>query len=100
MSGPRWWQRLIPRYGNWGGPGWSSGKWCPPGETDWFVSGVDDLDEAFKRHDWKYQNGVEWDVADAELLRDMDAIPCRRLTWRARIYRRLSMAVFATRAKL
>jgi RHS repeat-associated protein len=42
---------LVPTYGNWGGPGWSGGKWGgevgpnPP---------VDSMDECFKAHDECY----------------------------------------------
>lgn len=48
--------RLVPTYGNWGGPGWSGGEWNDdPGETKWGVVPIDEMDNAFKRHDWIYQ---------------------------------------------
>lgn len=45
------WARLVPTYGNWGGPGWSGGTRSGPA---WGVEAVDDLDAAFKAHDKAY----------------------------------------------
>lgn len=43
-------------YGNWGGPGWSGGKFVSdPDQVDWTVPGIDALDNAFKRHDAAWQ---------------------------------------------
>ena len=63
-----WWKCLLPRYGNWGGPGWSGGKWCPPNSTDWSVPGVDEMDELFKEHDKQYQTHGCRKCADERLL--------------------------------
>lgn len=73
--------RLIPTYGNWGGPGWSGGRYpCSPQETDWSVSAVDSMDEYFKEHDRRYQRSIIeyshkkylqreiWKDADRELI--------------------------------
>lgn len=71
-SNPYWWQRLIPRYGNWGGVGWSAGRWNnDPVLTDWSVSAIDAMDELFKWHDWAYQHGFDRDTADANLVMDL-----------------------------
>lgn len=92
-TGPRWWQRLIPRYGNWGGPGWSGGKWCPPNETDWSVKPVDNMDAAFARHDMGYQAPFIRNVdADRDLVSDLKAINVRGV-W-ANIYRVGAILIF------
>lgn len=70
MNKAYWWQRLIPRYGNWGGPGWSAGRWNPS-VTNWAVDAVDSMDELFKWHDWAYQNGFDRTVADYTLTHDL-----------------------------
>lgn len=71
--------RLIPTYGNWGGPGWSGGKRIENySEVDWDVPPVDSLDALFYVHDWGYKlsNGRQ-DVkkVDAILLRQMKQLP-------------------------
>ena len=68
MIGPSFWKRLLPRYGNWGGPGWSSGKWCPPNETDWSKPPIDALDQLFRDHDFAYQTHGCRKCADLALL--------------------------------
>lgn len=51
---------FIPRYGNWGGPGWSSGRWHNCYEnTDWSIPAVDSLDELFKEHDLNYKKAID-----------------------------------------
>lgn len=65
----KWWQ-WFPRYGNWGGPGWSAGCWNPFG-TDWDFVAIDEMDELFKWHDFAYQNGYDRDVADYNLVCDL-----------------------------
>ncbi|PUE30394.1 hypothetical protein B9Z39_02460 [Limnohabitans sp. JirII-29] len=49
-------------YGNWGGQGWSGGKFLKPGERPDFenVLGKNDLDNIFKIHDKSY-----WDIQQA-----------------------------------
>lgn len=91
---PLWWQRLFPRYGNWGAPGWSAGVWNnDPELTDWSVEAVDEMDAAFKRHDWRYQHGRDMVLADVRLLRDLMRIdPDTRY---GRVYKRLAMAAFS-----
>lgn len=93
-TGPLWWQRLFPRYGNWGAPGWSAGGWNnDPALTDWSVAAVDDMDAAFKRHDWRYQHGRDTVLADLRLIRDLFRVAPG--TGYGRAYRRLAMLVFA-----
>lgn len=66
---PEWWQWFVPRYGNWGAPGWSGGAWVDdPAKTDWEVGSVDDLDEIFKVHDKAYQDGELWIDADIDMI--------------------------------
>lgn len=91
---PLWWQRLFPRYGNWGAPGWSAGAWNnDPEATDWTVPAIDAMDAAFKRHDWRYQHGRDMVLADVRLLRDLQYVePPTRY---GRLYRRAARLVFA-----
>jgi len=52
--------RILPRYGNWGGPGWSGGQWQDNYEnTDWSVPARDSLDDLFKLHDKAYQQAIK-----------------------------------------
>lgn len=80
--------RLIPTYGNWGGPGWSGGKRHENYKnTDWSVEALDSMDELFKEHDKKYQKAIEkynsqeidikeknkiWLDADKKLIENLD----------------------------
>jgi hypothetical protein len=71
-----WWQWLIPTYGNWGGPGWSSGRYTDsPSEVDWNVNPVDAMDEAFREHDYAIQRlgmGRKAHKVLANTLKDID----------------------------
>jgi len=59
---------LIPTYGNWGGPGWSSGAYTDnKEEVNWNVPPVDAMDQAFKEHDRMYQLGYP-ELGDVNLL--------------------------------
>lgn len=67
-----WWQAIFPRYGNWGGPGWSAGMYNnDPALTDWSVPGIDAMDNLYKVHDRAYQSGQSWLYADTDLLRGL-----------------------------
>lgn len=97
---PKWWQRLFPHYGNWGGPGWSGGRWCnDPAVTDWSVPGIDDMDELFRLHDHAYQTGRSRMRADWDLLCDLWFLGRRwgdlPETFYGRFYRWLAMASFS-----
>lgn len=49
--------RIIPRYGNYGAPGYSAGIYNDnPELTDWSIAPTDDMDKAFKYHDYHYQH--------------------------------------------
>jgi len=48
-------------YGNYGGAGWTGGQWW---WTDFSVAPTDQLDAAFKNHDWSYSQ----DSSDAGIL--------------------------------
>lgn len=92
-NSPRWWQRLIPRYGNWGGVGWSAGRWNnDPALTDWSVEPVDALDAECKFHDWAYQHNFDRDAADWNLVRGLKGV--RPATLYGKFYRLLAMAAF------
>lgn len=66
---PEWWQWFIPRYGLFGGVGWSMGLWLKRGDkTDWTVSPINDMDLFFKHHDWGYQNEQDLDDTDSLLV--------------------------------
>ena len=74
----RWWQHLIPTYGNWGGPGWSGGVFVDfPNKPDYTVAPVDEMDALFKEHDEAYQSGVLPAVADAKLLGKLKTVPVK-----------------------
>ena len=114
-------QRLIPNYGNWGGPGWSSGRYeDDPDETDWTVPPRDSLDRLFMEHDRAYQNSIKnlpedqweevWDKADCKLAREAKALPSSPTKWPdppvtaswlyAYLYRKIVIFVFCLRGKL
>jgi hypothetical protein len=48
------WKNGTWTYGNWGGKGWSAGKFSLPSEKpDESIGGVDALDRVFKAHDMR-----------------------------------------------
>ena len=66
---PEWWQWFIPRYKKYGGVGFSAGRWLKTGDkTDWSEPAGDALDEIFKKHDFDYQHGELWVLADVCLI--------------------------------
>lgn len=94
-----WWQRMIPRYGNWGAPEWSAREWnANPALTDWSVNSIDRMDSAFKCHDYAYQRGRDVVRADRELLQALRGIEPRGVY--ARLYRRGVYMVFGVRVYL
>jgi hypothetical protein len=60
-------------YGNWGGPGWSGGKFVhDPALVDWMVPAIDEMDKAFKWHDAQWQTkAVSKLEADRILMRNL-----------------------------
>lgn len=92
---PKWWKRLIPKYGNWGGPGWSAGEYCPPSYTNWAVPGIDDMDALFKQHDMAYQSGGDRKFADRELVRRLKETNVRGV-W-SNIYRIGAIVIFSAK---
>lgn len=95
------WQRLIPKYGNWGGPGWCGGEYCnDPTKTKWHVSWIDDMDKAFYEHDEMYQKhpcSDHWrKMADLILVRKLQRINPKG--WYANAYRIGAIWVFNARA--
>lgn len=93
------WQRLFPRYGKWGAPGYSAGRWNnDPARTDWSVNGVDKMDFAFKRHDYAYQRGRDRVLADRRLVAELRTARPRGLY--ARLYRRAAIGLFAALVRL
>ncbi len=90
---PYWWQRYIPRYGNWGGVGWSAGRWNnDPSMTDWSVAGVDAMDDLFKAHDRAYQSGGDRDQADRILVAALHTVEVTGLY--GRVYRLGAIGLF------
>lgn len=86
--------RLIPTYGNWGGPGWSGHDYPKsPEETNWSVPPVDSMDLLFKEHDRRYQRAIVdypdddvlkytvWEDADRELVEGLKEISMDGSTW-------------------
>jgi hypothetical protein len=116
------WQLLCPRYGNFGGPGWSGGRFVDDYRlTDWSVPATDSMDELFKRHDLAYQDAIreydrerltdrakafEWEIADCALVAGLEALSPRVDEWKyrptSRVYARLFrlVAMYAFRAKV
>lgn len=91
---PYWWQQCIPRYGNWGGVGWSAGCWNnDPAVTDWSVPGIDAMDECFKSHDFAYQKNFDRDKADFKLVANLRNITVSG--FRAKSYRIAAMIIFS-----
>ena len=87
-------RKLIPTYGNWGGPGWSGGRYEDDIDAvDWDVPAVDELDKLFKNHDWLYQVNYHprW-LADRVLLRQLDDVEVKGI-W-PNIYRLGCRVVF------
>jgi|GEM_PF-1653032 len=70
-----WFESLVPRYGNWGGPGWSGGNVKP------LKNPVDSMDELFKIHDTAYLNKQNA-VGDIQLLRGLESLSPNSLIWR------------------
>lgn len=94
---PKWWQWFFPRYGNWGGPGWSAGRWNPP-VTDWAKSAVCVMDEFFKTHDFAYQHGCDRDVADHNLIQNLKQVTVKG--GKATLYRIGAIACFSVWPKI
>lgn len=94
-----WWQWAIPRYGNWGGPGWSGGQYTDdPASVDWSVEPVDAMDSLFMDHDSLYQ--CEPDNKEIDLARLADLVLILRLFtisvsgWYAQAYRLAAFSIF------
>lgn len=95
-SDRKWWQYLIPKYGNWGGPGYSAGIWNnDPTKTDWNVPALGPMDQAFKDHDRVYQNGGDIPMADAVLVARLHQITVSGC--RSRLYRAGAIFIFSLR---
>jgi hypothetical protein len=87
-----WWPKLL-TYGNWGGPGWSGGRFTDdPASVNWEVQPVDAMDAAFRLHDFAYQHGTPRHQADLDLVRTLAGTNVRGI-W-PNIYRVGAMAGF------
>ena len=76
-----WLARLIPTYGNWGGPGWTGGT---REYLNWDKSAVDSLDVLFYIHDLGYfKSKCEADKrrADIRLITNLEALPQNSRKW-------------------
>lgn len=94
----RWWQYLVPKYGNFGGPGWSGGAMMDNyDEVDWFVRPTDSLDQCFHDHDRRYQFAIQeeddgiidevdklckWIGADGVLISEMNNLSSDPKEWK------------------
>jgi hypothetical protein len=96
----KWYQYLIPTYGNWGGPGWSGGKFTDdPTEVDWDVAPIDYMDYFFKKHDSRYQQaGFSRRLADLNLLYSLRTCPVKG--WWANAYLVACILIFTVKARL
>jgi hypothetical protein len=94
IKGGNWFGSLIwcnnnrdasdgPAYGKYGGKNWTAGRnlWDPedPGAGD--PTPVDDMDEAFARHDYNYTIMSERE-ADKILIADLESLPKNTSNWR------------------
>jgi hypothetical protein len=86
------WPKFL-TYGNWGGAGWSSGKFTDnKAEVDWNITGIDAMDVAFKIHDYGYQYGISRKDADLILVKTLVETNVRG-TW-PNIYRYAAIGIF------
>ena len=124
MKAPLW-QYLVPKYGNFGGPGWSGGVMISTyADVDWGIIPKDSLDETFHDHDKHYQDAIEkkdtgiiddiemhhrWIKADIELVNNIRLIPTNPKEWdrkpESRIlyswfYRKTSLVIFSIKISL
>ena len=97
-----WTEKLVPRYGSWGGPGWSGGNTFPP------LGPVDSMDECFKEHDECYGWGKgacykpNIKNCDRKLANCLKKLPKDPISWTkspkhpltAQLYRDAAMALF------
>lgn len=92
---PEWWQWFVPRYGNWGGPGWSGGRWNVGADrADRIMEPADALDEALMRHDGDYQAGELWVLADTNLVAALHNLAPPAGLY-GRLYRLVAIEVFS-----
>ena len=81
-------------YGNWGGPGWSSGKFTNnPEEVEWSVPGVDLMDTSFRLHDLRYQRNYPHRWADRMLSQELERHPAPPGLW-PKVYRLCAIGIF------
>ena len=94
----RWWPKIL-TYGNWGGPGWSGGRFTDdPAAVAWEVEPVDAMDAAFREHDFAYQHGASRPQADLSLVRTLAGTDVRGL-W-PNIYRIGAIIIFSIRSAI
>lgn len=125
MSVPIW-QWLLPKYGNYGGPGWSGGALMENyNQVNWDIEPADSLDSCFFRHDKLYQRSIqkhsqgriteaekeaEWIKADIILIEEIEKLPINPYLWEMKptlnsywyawLYRKLAIGVFRAKVKL
>jgi len=125
MKAPLW-QYLVPKYGNFGGPGWSGGAMMSSyNEVDWSIEPVDSLDRGFYDHDCGYQCAIElehngdisyaemrrrWVEADVNLVNYIKSIPANPKEWDVKpttssnlyswFYRKCALIIFTSKAFL
>lgn len=86
------WPKFL-TYGNWGGPGWSGGKFTDdPDNVDWDVEAIDEMDELFKRHDYAYQHSINRSYADMDLAIELEDVKVKGM-WK-NVYRIGAYMVF------
>lgn len=94
---PEWWQWFIPRCGNWGGVGWSAGRWLKTGNTtDWDIPSLSPLDELYKEHDRRYRPSESRLHGDLQLLEGLSTVHVDGFY--LRLYRHVSALAFGAHA--
>lgn len=66
--------KKIPRYGKWGGPGYSGGNKNPPEDP------IDQMDKDFKKHDYRFGRQM-YDRGNRELLDKLRKLPQDPTKW-------------------
>jgi hypothetical protein len=96
--------KAIPIYGNFGGPGWSGGQ---RGDVRPWVAPADSMDEFFMEHDYGYGRG-EFRKADRELYQSLMKMPGDPRDWStpsktlryADAYRKFCIVIFYLKSHL
>ena len=95
----KWLQKLVPTYGNWGGPGWSGGEWqSDTNLTKWDVKPIDNMDAMFRDHDMAYQTAIYTHRSSDYMLVKQLCYNCPVQGWYANVYKIAAIIIFFIRS--